>query len=177
LTIMNSVTKADVARPAIRWDLSDPKLFDGGIPHGAFAALRALDGLAWNAIDGSPTDGFWAVGRLDDVAVVSRDPRLFSSARGHIQIYSIDDDALSARASMIDMDPPDHTRLRRLVCGIPNADRATVRQLLDHTSGVPSWEFDTEWIRHGRGSAMDPSHLATRRTILKSCSKTHASLL
>jgi D-alanyl-D-alanine carboxypeptidase len=48
---------------------------------------------------------------------------------------------------------------KELVGGIPNADRATVRQLLDHTSGVPSWEFDPEWIRHGRGSAMDPSHL------------------
>jgi cholest-4-en-3-one 26-monooxygenase len=100
---------------AIPWDLSDPRLFDAGISHDAFAALRALDGLAWNAIDGSATDGFWAVGRLEDVAAVSRDPRLFSSARGHIQIYSIDDDALEARASMIDMDPPDHTRLRRLV--------------------------------------------------------------
>jgi D-alanyl-D-alanine carboxypeptidase len=46
-----------------------------------------------------------------------------------------------------------------VVAGIPNAARATVRQLLDHTSGVPSWEFDPEWIRHGRGSAMDVSHI------------------
>ena len=45
-----------------------------------------------------------------------------------------------------------------VVDGVPNADRATVRQLLDHTSGVPSWEFDPEWIRHGRGAAMDVSH-------------------
>lgn len=48
---------------------------------------------------------------------------------------------------------------KEIVAGIPNADRATVRQLLDHTSGVPSWEFDSEWIRHGRGSAMDVSHI------------------
>jgi D-alanyl-D-alanine carboxypeptidase len=46
-----------------------------------------------------------------------------------------------------------------VVAGIPNAARATVRQLLDHTSGVPSWELDPEWIRHGRGSAMDVSHI------------------
>lgn len=45
------------------------------------------------------------------------------------------------------------------VAGIPNADRATVRQLLDHTSGVPSWEFDAEWIRHGRGAAMNVDHI------------------
>jgi CubicO group peptidase (beta-lactamase class C family) len=46
-----------------------------------------------------------------------------------------------------------------VVAGIPNAAGATVRQFLDHTSGVPSWEFDPEWIRHGRGSAMDVSHI------------------
>lgn len=45
------------------------------------------------------------------------------------------------------------------VAGIPNANRATVRQLLDHTSGVPSWEFDSEWIRKGRGADMDVKHL------------------
>jgi cytochrome P450 len=103
------------ARARIPWDLSDARLYDHGIPHAAFAALRALDGLAWNPIDGSPTDGFWSVGRLDDVAAVARDAALFSSAKGHIQIYTIEEDALAARASMIDMDPPEHTHLRRLV--------------------------------------------------------------
>jgi D-alanyl-D-alanine carboxypeptidase len=48
---------------------------------------------------------------------------------------------------------------KEIVDGVPNAERATVRQLLDHTSGVPSWEFDSEWIRHGRGSDMDVSHI------------------
>jgi D-alanyl-D-alanine carboxypeptidase len=45
-----------------------------------------------------------------------------------------------------------------VITGVPNADRATVQQLLDHTSGIPSWEFDPEWIRHGRGAEMDVSH-------------------
>lgn len=44
-----------------------------------------------------------------------------------------------------------------VIAGIPNADRATVRQLLDHTSGIPSWEFDAEWIRHARGASIDGS--------------------
>lgn len=46
-----------------------------------------------------------------------------------------------------------------VTAGIPNADRATVRQLLDHTSGIPSWEFDPEWIRHGRGAALEIGHM------------------
>ena len=38
--------------------------------------------------------------------------------------------------------------------GIPNADLATLRQLLAHTSGIPTWEFDADWIRRGRGSEL-----------------------
>ncbi len=102
-------------RPRIGPDLADPMMFAAGIPHAAFAALRDMSGLAWNAIGGDDADGFWSVGRFDDVATVSRDPEIYSSAAGHIQIYNIDADALQARASMIDMDPPEHTRLRRLV--------------------------------------------------------------
>ncbi len=96
-------------------DLADPALYDKGIPHDVFAELRAQPGLAWNAIGGDPDDGFWAVTRHADIVTVSRDTGTFSSAVGHIQIYDIDEDALEARASMIDMDPPIHTRLRRLV--------------------------------------------------------------
>lgn len=96
-------------------DLADPAVFSSGIPQAAFAELRRSPGLAWNAIGGDPDDGFWSVGRLDDVAAASRDFKTFSSALGHVHIHDIDDDALALRASMIDMDPPDHTRLRRLV--------------------------------------------------------------
>ena len=45
-----------------------------------------------------------------------------------------------------------------VIAGIPNADHATVQQLLDHTSGIPSWEFDPEWIRDARGERMDLEH-------------------
>jgi cytochrome P450 len=104
------------SRQQLDADLSDPNVFDHGIPQAAFAQLRDLPGLAWNPLRAeSPTAGFWSVGRFNDIMTVSRDPETFSSAVGHIQIYNIDEDALTARASMIDMDPPDHTRLRRLV--------------------------------------------------------------
>jgi D-alanyl-D-alanine carboxypeptidase len=43
----------------------------------------------------------------------------------------------------------------QLLAGIPNAGEATVRELLDHTSGVPSWEFDPQWIRDGRGASLE----------------------
>ena len=45
------------------------------------------------------------------------------------------------------------------VDGIPNADKATIAQLLNHTGGVPSWEDDPIWISDGRGATLDPDHL------------------
>jgi cholest-4-en-3-one 26-monooxygenase len=102
-------------RPTTPVDLADPGLYERGIPHDVFSELRGRPGLAWNPIGGDAADGFWAVTRHADVSEVSRDPAIYSSAVGHIQIYDIDADALDSRASMIDMDPPMHTRLRRLV--------------------------------------------------------------
>jgi cytochrome P450 len=94
-------------------DVSDPDLYAGGIPQEVFASIRATPGVSWNEMaDGT---GFWTVTRHRDLVEVSRDAATYSSAVGHIQIYDIDADALDARASMIDLDPPIHTRLRRLV--------------------------------------------------------------
>lgn len=96
-------------------DLHDAETFAAGIPHDAFAQMRAADGLTWTDAAAGDRSGFWSVTRHQELVTVSRDTSTFSSAVGHIQIYDIDDDALDARASMIDLDPPIHTRLRRLV--------------------------------------------------------------
>ncbi len=53
-----------------------------------------------------------------------------------------------------------------VIQAIPNADRATVGQLLDHTSGVPSWEFDPLWIRRGRGAEIDVEHVWSKTEAL-----------
>lgn len=96
-------------------DLHDPETFARGIPQSAFAEMRAESGLVWTPDDEEGGSGFWSVTRQADLVTVSRDNETYSSAVGHIQIYDIDEDALDARASMIDMDPPIHTRLRRIV--------------------------------------------------------------
>ena len=95
-------------------DLADPALFGSGIP----ASLRCDASNARSALECD-----WRrcqrrlLGGHPSCRRRGGEPRseTFSSAVGHIQIYDIDDDALDERASMIDMDPPIHTRLRRLV--------------------------------------------------------------
>ncbi len=55
---------------------------------------------------------------------------------------------------------------RDVVATLPGAGETKVRQLLNHTSGLPSWEFDEAWIRDGRGKTMDPSRIwATTDTL------------
>ncbi len=112
-------------------DLNDASSFSAGIPHAAFAAMRAADGLTWTDDDPTHGRGFWSVTRHADLVAVSRDTDTYSSAVGHIQIYDIDDDALAARASMIDMDPPIHTRLRRLI-----SSAFTPRHVQDHRIAI-----------------------------------------
>jgi D-alanyl-D-alanine carboxypeptidase len=46
-----------------------------------------------------------------------------------------------------------------IVHRIPNAYKATLYQLLNHTSGIPTWEFQPKWIRQGRGDQMILGHV------------------
>jgi D-alanyl-D-alanine carboxypeptidase len=46
-----------------------------------------------------------------------------------------------------------------LVLRTPNAGTAKLRHLLNHQSGIPTWEFQKEWIRKGRGDRMALGHV------------------
>lgn len=144
-----------VGRSVAPIDLNDARSFAHGIPHAAFAEMRANPGLTWTPeaepdVGGERNAGFWSVTRHADLVAVSRDTATYSSAVGHIQIYDIDEDALDARASMIDMDPPMHTRLRRLVSsaftprhvkGYSDSIRTRVNTVLDEleANGGGDW--------------------------------------
>ncbi|MHB8815815.1 MAG: serine hydrolase domain-containing protein [Steroidobacteraceae bacterium] len=57
--------------------------------------------------------------------------------------------------------------LGELVRDIPNADCATIAELLNHTSGVPSWEDNGEWIRDGRGQRLDVDRIWSKTAPLE----------
>jgi len=98
-------------------DIVGASRYGNGIPWDDFRKLRARPGLHWNRYEAEPhaNGGFWAVTRHADVCEVSRHPERFSSAIGHVNLWDLEADALEARRSILEHDPPAHTRLRRVV--------------------------------------------------------------
>src|SRR6266545_3420350 len=110
---MRSMEETEMALRLDEIDLANHDFFVDEVPHLAFRALREHDPVHWQA-EPAPNRGFWAVTRYRDIEEVLRDTRNFSSARG-ISLEEQGLEELEARRSMIDMDPPRHSRLRRLV--------------------------------------------------------------
>ncbi len=85
-----------------------------------FAELRAHRPVSWhrpvkNGLFEDPNDqGFWAVVRHADLVEVTRRPGDFVSGQG-IMFESLPAEVLDAGQGFIAMDPPRHTKIRRLV--------------------------------------------------------------
>jgi cytochrome P450 len=94
-------------------DIVDPDTYVHGVPHATFRRLRDQDPVSWwDEHDGGR--GFWAITRYDDLLHVSRNVDVFSSAHG-VTLEEMDPDDFAARRNMLEYDPPEHTRYRRLV--------------------------------------------------------------
>jgi cytochrome P450 len=90
--------------------ITDPDTYVRGVPYDELARLRRASPVV-------RVDDFWAVLGHADVRRVLRDPAVFSSQLGGTQIR---DPATSAdleyvRRMMLNMDPPEHGRLRGLL--------------------------------------------------------------
>lgn len=96
-------------------DLLDLRHFEaGGPPYALFARLRRESPVHRHAEHGGP--GFWAVTRYDDVVEVSRDSATYSSYAGGTMIADATPEQLFVvRQMMLNMDPPQHTKLRALI--------------------------------------------------------------
>ena len=94
-------------------DIVDPDTYVEGFPHATFKRLRDDEPVSWwQEHDGGK--GFWAVTRYEDLLHVSQHVELFSSAQG-ITLEEIEGDDFHLRRNMLEYDPPEHTRYRRLV--------------------------------------------------------------
>ena len=95
-------------------DLSDSRSYVDGVPHAYLAHLRRHDPVHWQDEPGGP--GFWAVMKYDDCVTVNRDYDRFSSAADGTMPFELGaEEEAQQSLMMLNMDPPIHTRYRRLV--------------------------------------------------------------
>ncbi|HEX4063947.1 MAG TPA: cytochrome P450 [Streptosporangiaceae bacterium] len=96
-------------------DLSDLELWARGVPYAEFARLRRETPVVWGG-EPAPNSGFWSVLGYADIVAASRDVATFSSAHG-VSFEEPTDEDMAARRTIIDTDPPGHTKLRKIVSG------------------------------------------------------------
>jgi cholest-4-en-3-one 26-monooxygenase len=94
-------------------DLSDLSTWIDGPPHSVFEALRASAPVHWQPVEaGSHNGGIWSLTRYEHIAEVSRDKENFTITRGTAFPVT---DIETFKEQMMQKDPPEHTRLRRIV--------------------------------------------------------------
>lgn len=133
--------------------LTSHDAFLAGVPHEIFRDLRAHDPVAWT--DEPDGKGFWSITKYDDVLYASRHAELFSSRQG-IRMEDMDEEETAARRTLMEMDSPEHTRLRRLVArpftprqvaDYEGAIRDLAREVLDNLHGANEFDFVTQVAR------------------------------
>ncbi|MDZ7881431.1 MAG: cytochrome P450 [Mycobacterium sp.] len=86
-----------------------------------FAQLRAEDGLSWHppasSIFPHEETGYWAVTRHADIKYVSQHSEIFGSSLG-VSIDAIPAEVQQISTFFLAMDPPDHSRYRRLISSV-----------------------------------------------------------
>jgi cholest-4-en-3-one 26-monooxygenase len=95
-------------------DLMDLSQFDHGVPHEYLGVLRREDPVHWQDIPGG--QGFYAITKHADLRHISRNPQMFSSWKGGTNLWDRPEEELGGlRSMMLNMDPPQHVKYRRLV--------------------------------------------------------------
>ena len=98
-----------------RIDFVSPDAFAAGIPHDAFRHLRNEAPVSWRV---PPTGeaGYWTLTRHRDVQQAALDAVTYSSWLGGTNLRDEPPDRLAvSRFILLNIDPPQHTRHRRLV--------------------------------------------------------------
>ncbi len=123
------------------WDPLDESLKDD--PHPAWRRLRE-EAPAYH----NEKYGFWALSRFEDVERAHRDPALYSSA--HSTVLEMMTDEAQIEGMMINLDPPEHTVLRRLVskaftprrvAELEDEVRMLCARLLDAQQGTDRFDY------------------------------------
>ena len=134
-------------------DITSHDTFVRSVPHATFARMRREEPVAW--VEETDGEGFWALTKHADISAASRDFGRFTASRG-IRIEQMARDELEARRTMMEFDPPEHARLRRLVqpgftpkvvATYESAFRTLAGQVLDRVLPLGEFDFVTEIAR------------------------------
>jgi cytochrome P450/nitrite reductase/ring-hydroxylating ferredoxin subunit len=120
-----------------------------GVPHEWFALLRRDDPLHWQ--DEREGAGFWSFTRYDDIVAASKDYGAYSSETGGTSLQDLTPEEVELRKSMIDSDPPRHTRLRAIVNQgftprVVNAYEARIRGLAREILAAAFQQDEFDWV-------------------------------
>jgi D-alanyl-D-alanine carboxypeptidase len=126
-----------------------------GVP-GISAAIATRNGVVWTGVAGKADLESGALLRPDMLLGMGSITKTFTE----VVVLQL------AQEGKLDLNATAASILGSAVAGIPNADKATVAQLLNHTGGVPSWEDDPVWIREGRGAQLDPRRIWSKTATL-----------
>jgi len=133
-------------------DLLDLDAFAArGFPHDAFATLRREAPVYRHPEPNGP--GFWVISKHSDVIHVSKRPLLFSSMQGiNLQLVAAEE-LPTIQTMMLGMDPPKHSKYRRLVSGaftprtiaqLEPHIRQIARRIVDEVAAKGECEFVNE---------------------------------
>ncbi|GAA2017875.1 cytochrome P450 [Catenulispora yoronensis] len=139
-------------------EIFQPRTYTHAVPYERFAELRRTTPVCWidePAVGPWPAGpGYWGVFAHADVKRVLRDSDTFSSHLGGTQIRDPEtpEDLRFVRAMMLNQDPPDQSRLRRVVAAAftPRA----VRQL-EETIADRARELVAAAVDRGRADFVD----------------------
>ncbi len=143
------------------FDFTDPDLYHQRVPLPELAELRGTAPVWWNAqphnLAGFGDDGYWVVTRHQDVKEVSTRPETFSSNLNTAIIRfneSMTRDQIDVqKLIMLNMDPPEHTRVRQIVQrgftprairALEDALRERARRIVARATRAGSGDFVTD---------------------------------
>ncbi len=97
-------------------NLADPDSYIGGVPFEWLRELREKEPVFWQVEPQFAEGGYWAITKHKDLDYVSKNPAIFSSAERTCLMKDMAPEQLELnRMILINMDPPDHIKHRRIV--------------------------------------------------------------
>ena len=124
---------------------------DSGIP-GISVAIANSESLLWTGVAGKADIITNAPVQADHLFGIGSITKTFVAV---IILQLVEEGLLSLDKTAVEI-------LGDEIAGrVPNAELATIAQLLNHTGGIPSWEDDPLWIKEGRGAEQQVNRLWT----------------